>query len=150
LKFAKVILIISLVSSFYWLNFFIENEYLLSFTAMIIGILVLPAWNLSTGPLPSPLFTFKGFGKKTHILVAMVLIPFLLLIPLGFQPQLSSAFTAWLNLMRQANFSLMSGEHFVDFLNLTGQLALGGFGLLVIIFLIQIFSKRVVDYFHGE
>jgi hypothetical protein len=147
LVFFKFILLLSLMSSFYWANELIESDLLSSLVVLCCGLFVPAAWKAST---LVPDFTLKGIGAKTPIWTALVVIPFMLLIPLGFQSQLLEAFNSWVGVLRSTDFNYFSWEKLLDLITLAVPLALGGSYLLVVLLAFQVFSKRVVDHFCGE
>ncbi|QLE36251.1 hypothetical protein [Vibrio parahaemolyticus] len=144
----KLFLLGLLISSFYLLNKFVDDVNIACLLSMICGGLIYPVSKLSTEPPAGPL-TFEGFGKKTPIWAAIILSGLFALIPLSFQPQLSKAYSSYLTLIQGSDFSLFSLEQLWFLFVFGGQLLLGGFGVIVLLFLFQIMSKRVVDYYAG-
>jgi hypothetical protein len=147
LKALKTILLLSLASSFYWASELIENKILSSLAVLSCGLFIPAAWKAST---LAPNFTLKGIGAKTPIWTALIVIPFLVLIPLGFQLQLLEALNSWIGLLRSTDFNYFSWEKLWELITLAVPLALAGSYLLIVMLAFQVFSKRVVDYFCGE
>ncbi|WP_182204844.1 hypothetical protein [Colwellia sp. BRX10-4] len=137
-----------MISSFYLFNKFVEDINIACFLSMISGALIYPVFKLSTSPPTGPL-TLEGFGKKTPVGLAIILSGLFALIPLSFQPQLSKAYTSYLGLIQGSDFSLFSLEQLWFLFVFGGQLLLGAMGVLIVLFLFQIMSKRVVDHYAG-
>tara|TARA_R110001583_G_C5428102_1_gene388555 strand:- start:106 stop:570 length:465 start_codon:yes stop_codon:yes gene_type:complete len=147
LQLFKLLLLLSLFSSFYWSKEWIDNDILSSLIVLLCGACLPAAWNAST---LVPNFTLRGMASRTPIWTALAIIPFLLLIPLGFQAQLLEAFNAWVGLFQSTDFSNFKLEQGWQLFTIGFPLALGGSYLLIVLLAFQVFSKRVVDHFFDE
>ncbi len=143
----KVALLIAISSSIFWVqNFDFGDTYRL-LVVLACGALIPFVWSSSVAA-PSFNFTLRGSASRIPKGLAFLIFPFLILIPLGFQPELMEYFKSWLGLLRsfQTLGSLFS-ESGLDLVRSSIPLLGGGLYLLFIFVSFQVVSKIVVDFF---
>lgn len=117
---------------------------------LFCGVSIPIIWSSS---VVAPFFNFelKGFANKIPKLTAFIILPFLLIVPLGFQSELMTFFTSWSQLFK--SFQTVSSfftNNGIELAILTLKLIGGGLYFLLIMNVTQVIFKVVIDFFFLE
>ena len=136
----KYISILVLVTSFLWLPSVFDSKLWLSLVSIIVGACIVMLAKAST---TMPALTFRNMGNRMPFITALILLPLLMLIPLGFQKEMLESFYTWQDILQSKTLTK-------EFFYLTGLLFAGGLYITIIVIAYQVVSKKVVDKFFTE
>lgn len=143
----KVALLIALFSSIFWSQNLELGDTCRLLVVLACGALIPFVWSSSVAA-PSFNFTLQGSASRIPKGLAFSILPFLILIPLGFQPELMEYFKSWLGLLRSfQTFGSLFSESGLALVRSSIPLLGGGLYLLFVFVSYQVVSKIVVDFF---
>ncbi|MCQ9039843.1 MULTISPECIES: hypothetical protein [Vibrio] len=150
LKILKFTLIVSIACSIFWVVKIDVDDVWRFIIVLLCGISI-PIIYSSSVIAPSFNFELRGLANKIPKPTAFIILPFLLIIPLGFQSELMTFFASWRQLFK--SFQTLSSfftNNGIELAILTLKLIGGGLYLLLIMIATQVIYKVVVDFFFLE
>ncbi|HHX8523067.1 TPA: hypothetical protein ACVO3F_004667 [Vibrio diabolicus] len=140
----RVLVLLCMITSCFWLGAAFDNDVVISFISMLMGILFYPVFKLDKLPCIG-VKSIKHGIKDMPIWVGILLSGLFMFIPLTFQSELANFYVRYEERVKGSSFSIMGLSEWLNFIELTLLLFFGGLYLLLIYLSFQITVKKVVD-----